>query len=1283
MHKEAIEIYEEILKTQLNANDNNNNTSNDKKNNNNSNSQQQLDSNSKSVDNSLRAKVYRQLGWLYFCSEYINKLTAPENSDLQTPINLFYINNDNNNSNNKSNVDNNLLKIENINRRNLSIATDYLTKSSQLDSTQYLTWQYLGHVIACTKRETSARQAFEAYTQNIVNRVPNGDTWCSIGVLYCQQKQYKDALPAFICSIQLDRYHYVAWFNLGIIYEQHNQLDEALKCYRSAVRCKVEQSKQIMLPRIKFDDCDDESKPPAAKKPFIMSNDLSSTSLDLENALDACETDEKKQEFQLICERIKLLSVYFQLMAELKKDGTLITRQPHSMPQPNLIERLPSLHEAFLLPIPTDCRRRILNSNQINLQNHNPYYPHTVYFPNDIFLNNNNKSNTVNTKKVNSLSPQQVDLMNNLESNKQHLNAEQTQMLNHLKKQYSLTKEEKEEEEVGQGEDEGKGDIIIKTKTQNGTLKSLEITKQLQLTPPTQITIKDDTMNDETMLLKTCHTIQQNLFQDFGPVDFYPTMCADENTDNIYGILNPNRPLIPLPMHVMQTFPVAQIKIDTSLTEDARYISYTTMPKFGYSQSTTTAQPQQIDNKNDFIMLNEPESGDNNNETNSNDDEILAAKLNINMSGDEILKECASFGLNGLQYTSYLKPNRLNEPQSFTKATDELVLDKNDHSDNKIDESLPHGSQSTFNFYNSFIKRNETANTLTLPGPSLQIEIKRDCHSPHLQYFCQSNPITVIRGMSTVLRLDLSLFSTKTILDVDSDLIVDIHTQRLFHNVEDNFEYITNGNGANSTDQRQVWKSDLETGLASITNYAQYQALTFQETVAEEKTAKPNEIIKPIQPLNSNNKDYLKEFNDNVNSIVKSIKDGTKFTLPSPIKPTNNTTITKTSNKSLNQKKKSDLSEAPSDANQKPQHKKIKTATNVDLSDETKWRAQLAELAKLPSFMRCISAGNMLSHLGYNSVGLNSIKVRLNVPGSRVTGHQQSNNFSSININIGPGECEWLAVSYKYWPKLEALCERNGINFDTESWWPNLDELKAAKIPVYRFVQRPGDVVWINWGCVHWMHSAGWSNNVSWCVGPLVYDQYRLAIEKYELNRLKFNKSLVPMIHLSWNIARNVRITDRRLYEYIRFVLMQSLKQCQLAFNYAENCGVESKLRQQRLSDTNETLVHYCYDCNCEVFNILFVSESSSVSSQNQQEKLLFGTNDHPLSVGNNSDTMTTNTCQFTVHCQVCARKRNHLLDSLVIIHQFTLDDLKQVYNQFQLFVPTLQTLVNNISNSK
>lgn len=42
----------------------------------------------------------------------------------------------------------------------------------------------------------------------------------------------------------------------------------------------------------------------------------------------------------------------------------------------------------------------------------------------------------------------------------------------------------------------------------------------------------------------------------------------------------------------------------------------------------------------------------------------------------------------------------------------------------------------------------------------------------------------------------------------------------------------------------------------------------------------------------------------------------------------------------------------------------------------------------------------------------------------RLSGHQEHNNFCAVNINIGPGDCEWFAVPEPYWGVMSNFCEK-------------------------------------------------------------------------------------------------------------------------------------------------------------------------------------------------------------------------------------------------------------------
>ena len=117
------------------------------------------------------------------------------------------------------------------------------------------------------------------------------------------------------------------------------------------------------------------------------------------------------------------------------------------------------------------------------------------------------------------------------------------------------------------------------------------------------------------------------------------------------------------------------------------------------------------------------------------------------------------------------------------------------------------------------------------------------------------------------------------------------------------------------------------------------------------------------------------------------------------------------------------------------------------------------------------------------------------------------------------------------------LCERHGIKYLSGSWWPNLSELQQAGIPVLRCTQKPGDIIFLNSGTVHWVQATGWCNNVAWNVGPFNAEQYKQAIERYQFNIKEKFQSLIPMIQLTWHIARNAKQYKKILTpDYLHFI---------------------------------------------------------------------------------------------------------------------------------------------------
>ncbi|KAM8834621.1 uncharacterized protein ACB058_016181 [Synchiropus picturatus] len=496
---------------------------------------------------------------------------------------------------------------------------------------------------------------------------------------------------------------------------------------------------------------------------------------------------------------------------------------------------------------------------------------------------------------------------------------------------------------------------------------------------------------------------------------------------------------------------------------------------------------------------------------------------------------------------------------------------------------------------------------LNPPTPSIYLESKRDAFSPALLQFCtdSKNAVTVIRGLAGSLRLHLGLFSTKSLVEANSDHAVEVRTQ-----VQQPADENWNLNGSS-----QTWPCESSRSHTTIAKYAQYQASSFQESLQDEKDTDDDDDDDDEEEKESEDKGMSSD-SSATNKAAKSkgttslasVKDNTSLNFKSSSVPTNS-------------------------PEQKCIGKIIKFGTNIDLSDPKRWKPQLQELQKLPSFMRVESSNNMLSLVGHTILGMNTVQLYMKVPGSRTPGHQENNNFCSVNINIGPGDCEWFAVHENYWAAINSFCEKHGVDYLTGSWWPVLEDLYSSNIPVYRFIQRPGDLVWINAGTVHWVQAVGWCNNIAWNVGPLNSYQYQLALERFEWNEVKKVKSIVPMIHVSWNVARTLKIYDQDAFNMIKHCLMQSIKHIQILRDQLVAAG-KKICYQSRVKDEP---AYYCNECDVEVFDLLFVT------SENGSKK------------------------SYVVHCEDCARAKSPLLCGIVVLEQYRIEELVRTYDSFAL----------------
>ncbi|XP_066543037.1 lysine-specific demethylase 6A isoform X5 [Hoplias malabaricus] len=1114
-----------------------------------------------------------------------------------------------------------------------SYAIQCLQKSLEADPNSGQSWYFLGR---CYSSIGKVQDAFISYRQSIDKSEASADTWCSIGVLYQQQNQPMDALQAYICAVQLDHSHAAAWMDLGTLYESCNQPQDAIKCYINATYSKSCTNITALTSRIKC---------------------LQAQLCNLQQG-----SQQSKSKILPSIEEAWSLPIPAELTS---RQGALNTAQQQACKSNQHSEGQDQLPGQSLPPhvvsssqddTSSPAKRKRTTSpskNSIHSWPHNPVQNHV---PNWY------------------LSPQKLQLLEHLRVNKINLKPVELQMLEQLEKQLVLMQQHQQPTAngpvvgsptpcstaagaLGHTEKHSVGNNHILGQGSNGNVPYLEqnelphkcTTSTSSSGNINDLPWKSQHANSSQGLKKSpgSHLAGPNGEQSVPSAGNSPsTQAASIGVPNQLGHsgtasgssaqeapLN-HLPSPPLPHSATS----GGLQGVTALTKESKPSE--NGHSTGTPNSTATAGlPNHVHQgladaaaaeprspgvlSSDNPQLSALSTGKANCSDNSNDHGVVAAGTKINNlhlalhQGSNTQENSVASSPYSAMSTATPSPKStehhtttnsvgsLNSPklngkgledsQSPLKVDSPLVCCKQSPtlfgpwssvsiypSSTEVLKACRNLGKNGISNYSVLLDKSPpprvppspfpplTKDKLNPPTPSIYLESKRDAFFPPLHQFCtnSTNPVTVIRGLAGALKLDLGLFSTKTLVEANPDHLVEVRTQ-FAQPTDENWDL---------TGSKKTWRCESSRSHTTISKYAQYQASSFQESLREE-------------------------------------------------------------NEKKGQKEHSDTDSAPMDnmvRRRRGPFKHIKFGTNIDLSDEIKWKLQLAELSKLPAFARVVSAGNLLSHVGHTILGMNTVQLYMKVPGSRTPGHQENNNFCSVNINIGPGDCEWFAVPELYWGVMNDFCEKNNINFLMGSWWPNLEDLYEANVPVCRFIQRPGDLVWLNTGTVHWVQAIGWCNNVAWNVGPLTAHQYKLAVERYEWNKLQSVKSIVPMIHLSWNLARNIKVSDHKLFEMIKYTLFRTLKHCQMLREALIAAGKELVWHGR----TKDEPAHYCSICEVEVFNLLFVtSESNSRKT-------------------------------YVVHCQDCARRGSPSLDNFVVLEQYKIEDLLHVYDQFTLASP-------------
>lgn len=74
------------------------------------------------------------------------------------------------------------------------------------------------------------------------------------------------------------------------------------------------------------------------------------------------------------------------------------------------------------------------------------------------------------------------------------------------------------------------------------------------------------------------------------------------------------------------------------------------------------------------------------------------------------------------------------------------------------------------------------------------------------------------------------------------------------------------------------------------------------------------------------------------------------------------------------------------------------------------------------------------------------------------------------------------------------------------------------------------------------------------------------------------------MVHLSWNISRNIKVSDPKMFETIKNCLLQTLKNVIMSLEYVKSKGVEVRFHGRGKNEAS----HYCGQCEVSIFFILY-----------------------------------------------------------------------------------------------
>lgn len=256
----------------------------------------------------------------------------------------------------------------------------------------------------------------------------------------------------------------------------------------------------------------------------------------------------------------------------------------------------------------------------------------------------------------------------------------------------------------------------------------------------------------------------------------------------------------------------------------------------------------------------------------------------------------------------------------------------------------------------------------------------------------------------------------------------------------------------------------------------------------------------------------------------------------------------------------------------------VEFAVNIDIDS---WRPQVDELRrKLPKRLLWGTDDDALEDVRQHIKGMTLPQIYIKTKGCWTGGHQENLRFCSVNINHGPGNCEWWAMDAGCTEAFRAEVKKNfnyDIFFKETLWWPDEDWCLAHGFKLQYIHQKPGDIVFVGVGTLHWVRSLNPTVNSSWNIGIKSFRQFEAAFDRSEINDFINLQSIVP-IH---NLALDLLNFDLPNLPKDLINLLQ--RHVNTRFTLESKVLKKALKKQKPLVDINENVVS-CETCSKEIF---------------------------------------------------------------------------------------------------